>query len=435
MTVNEKLKKISDGYYNAALKKAQERDLSGAAADCKESLRFYKYQRDARNLLGLIFYETGETADALCQWVVSCNLSPEENPAVRYLDELQKRTGELELAAKKIKKFNQALYQAQHGGEDYAIIQLQHLVSEYPSYVKAQLLLSMLYLKAEDYRRAGRAVMAALKTDRFHPLGLRLLDEVKRRTGRDKAERKKYFGFLRKKEKPEEEEAVLLPEKPSLPSGKAVLFILTGLAAGILFYRILLLPPLEKQYKEDSNRKLVEINRELSNLHVTYDELVRRYDELSSEYSEASKRLFSFEQGNADFTSLYQKLSSIKYNYDSGDREKAIEDYLSIDINLITDEPLTGLYTDIDRTMKNKGFAYLTEKGTENWNGGRKDEAERYYNMALSIRPDDPETLYLKARLLQSSDRITEANRIFDVIVSEHPDSIYAERSVAARGY
>ena len=43
--------------------------------------------------------------------------------------------------------------------------------------------------------------------------------------------------------------------------------------------------------------------------------------------------------------------------------------------------------------------------------------------------------MYLKARLLQSEDRTTEANAIFDKIVNEHPDNAYAQRAVNARGY
>ena len=43
--------------------------------------------------------------------------------------------------------------------------------------------------------------------------------------------------------------------------------------------------------------------------------------------------------------------------------------------------------------------------------------------------------MFLLARLLQSQDRTTEANEIFDRIVGEHPDSPYAQRSIDARGY
>ena len=64
-----------------------------------------------------------------------------------------------------------------------------------------------------------------------------------------------------------------------------------------------------------------------------------------------------------------------------------------------------------------------------------KSLAEEYYDLALKIDPDDPECMYLKGRLLQSEDRISEANAIYDKIIGEHPESKYAERAVQARGY
>ena len=66
-----KNQQIANSFYNLGLEKARIRDLSGAAQCLKKSLHFNKYQTDARNLLGLIYYENGEVADALVQWVIS----------------------------------------------------------------------------------------------------------------------------------------------------------------------------------------------------------------------------------------------------------------------------------------------------------------------------------------------------------------------------
>ena len=87
---------IANGYYNQGLEKARIRDLSGAAECLKKSLHFNKYQTDARNLLGLIYYEMGETAESLVQWVISQNLQPEHNRAEVYLRRIQGKPGRLE---------------------------------------------------------------------------------------------------------------------------------------------------------------------------------------------------------------------------------------------------------------------------------------------------------------------------------------------------
>ncbi len=86
-----KTRVIANSYYNMGLERARLRDLSGAAECLKKSLHFNKYQTDARNLLGLIYYEVGEVGDALVQWVISMNLQPQENRADYYLGEIQKK--------------------------------------------------------------------------------------------------------------------------------------------------------------------------------------------------------------------------------------------------------------------------------------------------------------------------------------------------------
>ena len=95
MDIQKRNAQIANSYYNLGLEKAKLRDLSGAAQSLKDSLHFNKYQTDARNLLGLIYYESGEVSDALVQWVISLNLQPEKNLADHYLDEIQRKHHDL----------------------------------------------------------------------------------------------------------------------------------------------------------------------------------------------------------------------------------------------------------------------------------------------------------------------------------------------------
>ena len=57
------VRRISNTYYNMGLEKAKVRDLSGAVVILKKSLQFNKKNTDARNLLGLVYYEMGETVN------------------------------------------------------------------------------------------------------------------------------------------------------------------------------------------------------------------------------------------------------------------------------------------------------------------------------------------------------------------------------------
>ncbi len=426
--------RISNAYYNLGLQRARLGDLSGACDSLKRSLHFDKYQKDARNLLGLIYYELGEVSDALVQWVISLNLDPEDNRADYYLDEAQRKPGALEREAALIRKFNQALHQAQHGAEDLAIISLNQIVRDKPNFVKAQTLLALLYLEAGKNTKAGAALMKVLKIDRNNPLALILMDETKKRTGKAEVEKnrmKNAFSHRRM-----EDDDVILPKVNRMATpGQAVAFILFGVALSFLCMAAFVLPSIRREYNIAANERIAENSREINEINAKYSDLQNDYASMSSAYEDSSTRLRAFEEENAAFTSIYRILNGIQEELNSGNVVAAAESYLSIDRSLITEEPLISMLADTDRYMLNEGFSAIVSMGTDAWNGGELAQAEAYYDMALSINGSDPEAMYLKARLLQSQGRIQEANAIFDVIVGEHPESPYAERAVTARGY
>ena len=61
---------LSGIYYNEGLEKAEVRDLSGAILLLRQSLKFNKENIQARNLLGLVYFEMGEAVSALSEWVI-----------------------------------------------------------------------------------------------------------------------------------------------------------------------------------------------------------------------------------------------------------------------------------------------------------------------------------------------------------------------------
>ena len=85
----------------------------------EKSLHFSKYQTDARNLLGLVYYGRGEVAEGLVEWIISKNLKPKDNLADRFIDEVQKSAKKkLEQINQAVKKYNQCLIYCEQQGED-----------------------------------------------------------------------------------------------------------------------------------------------------------------------------------------------------------------------------------------------------------------------------------------------------------------------------
>ena len=89
ITIQKRIIRISNLLYNEGLDKARVRDLSGAIKSLKRSLEFNKENMDARNLLGLVYFESGEVVSALTEWVISKNMNPEGNAAEYYIDKLK----------------------------------------------------------------------------------------------------------------------------------------------------------------------------------------------------------------------------------------------------------------------------------------------------------------------------------------------------------
>lgn len=134
----KKVISVSNFYYNDGLEKANVRDLSGAIVSLTECLKLNKFNIDARNLLGLVYFEMGETVDALSEWVISKNLKPEKNIADSYIESVQNSPSQLESlnqAIKKIQPGNRLLQSGKPGSGAHTASQgpfCQPQVSEGP---------------------------------------------------------------------------------------------------------------------------------------------------------------------------------------------------------------------------------------------------------------------------------------------------------------
>lgn len=171
----------SNSLYNEGLEKAKVRDLTGALICLKESLQINKRNTDARNLLGLCYYEQGEAVLAFSEWIISRSYdSSKENAAIDYIDRLQSNQATLSTINQTLKKFNQALQYCYQGSVDLAIIQLKKVISVNEKLVRAYQLLALCYMQTEDYMKARRTLLRALRIDAGNTRILTYLNETNR---------------------------------------------------------------------------------------------------------------------------------------------------------------------------------------------------------------------------------------------------------------
>lgn len=434
MDFARKNQQIANSFYNLGLEKAKIRDLSGAAQCLKKSLHFNKYQTDARNLLGLIYYENGEVADALVQWVISLNLQPEHNLADHYLDEIQRKPGQLEVESQNVKTFNQALWHAQNGSDDLAILQLARVVEAKPHFVKAHLLLALLYMGREDYNKAGRSLYKILQIDKSNTKALYYMSIVKQNTGRAEAEKRKMIKAFSHRQMQDDD--VIIPNTYKENTGLSTVFhIIVGLILGMTAFFVLVMPAKEKDLNRIHDDELISYMQKLNNANRENDILREDYDELEARSQEVQQKLDELTNGNLSVMAQYQSLILILQDYRTGDMVSAAKLFADAGFDLIEDENIQAIVENIRQDMTANIYQTLVERGLQLWNSGDKTQAMDYFQSSLNIRPDNPEACFYVGRLYQEAGDTDNANTMFDKVVNEYPDSEFAERARTARGY
>ena len=149
----------------------------------EDHIKYEKENKDARNLLGLVYFESGEVVSALTEWVISNNMNPDDNLAEYYIDKLQSNKNKLDTINQTIRKYNQALVYCREDHDDMAMIQLKKVLSQNPKLIKAYHLLALLYLKHQDYEKARKLLKKAAFIDTNNTTTLRYLQEVELATG------------------------------------------------------------------------------------------------------------------------------------------------------------------------------------------------------------------------------------------------------------
>lgn len=320
-------------HYNIALDKAKIRDISGAIESLRTSLRYDKKNIEARNLLGLMYYETGEMVNALNHWVMSINIDPRNNIAVRFLKSVRDDNKQLGEADNIAKMFNTALEYAEGHSFDLAVIQLRRCISVNKHFVKAYLLLGLIEYEQGRIGKAKKTISRVLTIDRYNPTAMRYLREMgesegdiirnKDEAGEDELFDEDYYGVsaatedgkrpARKIELPERQksgESTLNRRYRRLSRARmSNVYVLIGVLIGIAVFYLLIVPVKDKNRKRDISKMEASYSEKLASKNAEADNLIREKDALQSEidgYKENETKL------NDDITGLEKKIKDLQ---------------------------------------------------------------------------------------------------------------------------
>ena len=434
-------RQISNRFYNIALDKANSRDLYGATVLLKKALAFNSKNINARNLLGLIFYEEGAITEAIVQWLISRDLFKNEiNPANEYLIRVQ-NDKDTEKFFKSVKIYNSAIDDINPQDKyleiernDNAMIKLYKAVECNDHNVKAMMLLSILLLKIGDHIKAGAYLLKCQKIDNGNMFVNEHMDYVLKNTKKSEVKEKRIQNVYSIK-RLENDDAILPRKYIKLSENQKIVFVLIGIIIGALSYSLIVSPSVHSSSGIANQNEVVRYAEMVNDQNKIIRDITIENKELKANYEDASVKLKAYEDQNKLFTSQYETLNKIIADFDGGYISRAAKSYVELDKDSVTEESLVTLLNQARSRIEGIGAKRLTELGTESWNGGNKNAAESYYKLSLSINPDDPETMFLLARLYQNLERNKDANELFDKIIAQHPDSNYARRSREARGY
>ncbi|MTK10374.1 MAG: hypothetical protein F8N38_25270 [Hungatella sp.] len=438
MDYERRIRVIANSYYNMGLEKARLRDLTGSADCLKKCLHFNKYMTDARNLLGLIYYEVGEVGDALVQWVISKNLQSEDNRADYYLEVIQKKKGTMDLERRAVRRFNQALAYVKSESEDLAILQLNKAVEDKPNYVKAQLLFALLYIVREDYQKAGKAVNKVLQIDHNHPKALYYKSIMKETGTRVKPERepeKRKLKNVVSHRQMQDDDVIIPPSYKENTRDQAVLNILAGLLLGAAVVFFMVMPANTKSINDNHNKEMLKYSEQLSQANQKADLLTQQLNSLESEKKTAEDSLASLTNNSDSVLAQYQSVIGILQAYKKDDFPSAVKIYADLNPGLIASADVQAIIVEIKKDMAQKGCPILESLGDKAMEAGDSQSALNYYAKCIELKPDSWQAKFKTAVIYKGMDQKDQANGLFSDIINNSKDETLSAKAKTERGF
>ncbi len=441
LTIPRRIIRISNLLYNQGLEKAQVRDLSGAITCLKRSLKFNKENTDARNLLGLCYFETGEVVSALVEWVISNNLNGKDNLAASYIRTLQGSKMRLDQYNTTIRKYNQSLTYLKQGNEDMALIQLRKVVSQNPKFVRACQLLALGYMHTGQWEKARGLLKKASRIDNTNTTTLRYLTHVEEETGktslfarrsRPKVERSSPSPEDEMKETPKEialryvsgNDVIIAPTTFRDSSTVATFInIMLGILLGAAIVWFLTVPAIRQSANDKANKQVSDANTSLATVTATIQDLQDEVDS-ANENTDTARR--EAESANNRVKS-YTELLKVADLYVKGDQTKTVDA-----LGALNAEELDGegkqLYEDLTAMVGDALFNQYYTDGTTAYVAGDYQEAARQLQMAVDSDESGQndryyDALYYLGFAYFNAGDSKKADEVFQDFSDRYPDS------------
>lgn len=425
----KRILRASNYHYNEGLSKAKIRDLSGAITSLKMSLKYNKRNTNARNLLGLVYFQMGETVEALGEWVISVHFQDKNNIARNYIKRIQNNQGQLQVINNTIQNYNLALNYVAEGNGDLAIIELKKVVNLNANYIRAYQLLGLLYIQRKQYSAAKKVLSAALKLDRNNMTTVRYMNELsgytsQKRKNKDIEKAKSTFVQI-KDPNPIVIERTASSYTDFNTSTLSFVNILIGIIIGAAVVGLLLVPSIKKTENAKYNEAVVQYSSQISERNKEIANLQSQIDALSDENTKLSSDMDSVDSiadAGQNENLLIEAMKAYLDNdfMTSGTILSEVDKSLleSLDAQAVYDFLLAKTSDTVVNTMYAEAYQYFSDKDYMN--------AASLFKKVLNLTPDSVQTWYYLGRSYQYLTDFEQARNCYNTILDNYSDSEYA---------
>lgn len=423
---------MSNKLYNDGLEKANVRDLSGAIISLNESLKYNKLNIDARNLLGLCYYERGEIVLALSEWVISKNYESKKNVADEYISSLQESPAKLDTLGQTIKKYNQALNYCYQNSQDLAIIQLKKVLSINENLISGYQLLALLYMENGEYEKARRTLLRAIRIDTNDTTSQRYLKEINNLIAQQAND--KNGGGRAAGPVPQEiityqngNETIIQPVSPKEKRGfSSIINIVIGLVIGIGISWYLILPGKINSATSDSDAKFITVSEELAAEKANHQEDKKALETKESQIDELNRRIDEL-TGTNGATSENDRLLQAALDYiDDPDKSENVMNALdSIDPEYLSgsSETFRELYSKLVGEASVDAMSGYLETAKNALKTKDYDTAIEYYQKAYELDETNSDNLMALAYAYRESGDTESADEMYRKVITEFSET------------
>lgn len=424
--------------YNEGLEKAQVRDLSGAIVSLKQCLKLNKEHVDARNLLGLVYFEIGEVVSALGEWIISKNLQPEKNLAEDYISRLQNNQSKLDTYNQAIHKYNTALDLCLQGSDDLAIIQLKKIVTLNPKFIKAQLLLALIYMDKEEWDKAYPLLKKVTHIDHGNTQAQNYLREISmvknQKKSRNKSKEKESVVRYER-----DNEIIIQPAQviePNTSRSTLVGFVVGFLlGAAILFF--LVLPGRIQSVRSElegtirsANEKQEAQSATIASLESQVAVLTQEKQAITAQYGD----LYGEESNEAAVTALISAIQA--YITDSTNLEN-LSTYMDVCLqneSFYTENSniILNLYSSIKEVTSSDLAEYHYDLGYAAYEAKEYETAAAEFEFAVQYYSENADSRYYLGASYQALENYDKAKEVYNALIENFPNSTRAGQAQRA---